>query len=62
MAGEFIMNLRQIHHDEQMEARRRDFETFWSATVLKLRQLKLPMLFWPAIKHIAWQAFRAAQK
>lgn len=41
-----------------MEARRRDFETFWSDKALPaMRDLKVPMLFWLAVKHVAWLAF-----
>ncbi len=48
----------QIHHQEQMEARRRDFAIFWE-TIAKpaLRDLQVPRLFWPAVQHIAWSAF-----
>lgn len=54
-----------IHHTEQLEAARRDFERLWD-TILIQRFHTMKVFpnanYIAAMRDIAWQAFRAGQK
>jgi hypothetical protein len=55
--------MNQNHHNEQMEALRRDFEELWQCSLKeRSRKLEIPDALSPATKDIAWQAFRASRK
>lgn len=55
--------MNQEHHDEQMQAARRDFQTLWHGKLLpRMRLFGIPKIFACAVLDIAWQAFRAGQK
>lgn len=56
--------MNQLHHDEQMEALRRDFAILWKEELLvQLHELGVFLdSKLPAIEHVAWNAYRLGIK
>ena len=53
------MSVKDLHHIEQMEALRRDFQKLWHRELLKRMQLlKVRIDDYSKHEDIAWQAFR----